>query len=90
MKIYDKDVYNKQEEIRNVVIIIIAFLVGFFVGYIANTLTRIENVEEQNIINNLDPNTTINEVNNSNTTNTNETNSTNETNTSNTNTTNSL
>ena len=85
MKIYDKDVYNKQEEIRNVVIMIIAFLVGFFVGYIANTLTRIENVEEQNIINNLDPNTSINEVNNTNTVNTNEIN-----NTSNTNTTNSL
>ncbi len=82
MKIYDKDVYNKQEEIRNVVIIIIAFLVGFFVGYIANTLTRIENVEEQNIINNLDPNTSINATENMNNENT--------TNTSNTNTTNSL
>ena len=43
MKIYDKEVYNRQEEIRNVIIIIISFLVGFFVGYMANTITHTEN-----------------------------------------------
>ena len=36
MKIYDKDMYNKQEEMRNVIIVVVAFLVGFFVGYMAN------------------------------------------------------
>ena len=39
MKIYDKDMYNKQEEMRNVIIVVVAFLVGFFVGYMANSFT---------------------------------------------------
>lgn len=62
MKIYDKEVYNRQEEIRNVIIIIISFLVGFFVGYMANTITHTDN-NTVNIINNLAvENNTINEV----------------------------
>lgn len=61
MKIYDKEVYNKQEEIRNVIIIIVSFLVGFMVGYMANTITNNNNTSK-NVINNLVPNNTINEV----------------------------
>lgn len=49
MKIYDKEVYNRQEEIRNIIIIIISFLVGFFVGYMANTITHTENNTVNNI-----------------------------------------
>lgn len=55
MKIYDKEMYHKQEEIRNVIIIIVAFLVGFFVGYIANSFSQdnINNniVQENSIVN---------------------------------------
>ena len=36
MKIYDKDMYNKQENIRAVIIVIVAFLLGFFSGYIVH------------------------------------------------------
>ena len=51
MKIYDKDMYNKQEEMRNVIIVVVAFLVGFFVGYMANSFTSAK--EENKIENDL-------------------------------------
>lgn len=59
MKIYDKEVYNRQEEIRNVVIIIVSFLVGFFVGYMANSITSTSD-NSVNVINNLAVDNTIN------------------------------
>lgn len=37
MKIYDKEIYNKQESIKTTVIIIIAFLIGMVVGYFATS-----------------------------------------------------
>ena len=49
MKIYDKEMYNRQEEIRNIVIIIVTFLIGFFVGYLANSFTN--NKENENSVN---------------------------------------
>lgn len=36
MKIYDKEIYKKQENMRIAILIIVVFLIGFFVGYIAN------------------------------------------------------
>jgi hypothetical protein len=39
MKVYDKEIYQKQESIKNTLIIIIVFLLGFFVGYISNSFT---------------------------------------------------
>ena len=39
MKVYDKEIYEKQESIRFTLLIIIVFLVGFFAGYIANSFT---------------------------------------------------
>lgn len=51
MKIYDKEMYNRQEEIRNIVIIIVTFLIGFFVGYLANSFTN--NKENENEVNTL-------------------------------------
>lgn len=61
MKIYDKEVYNRQEEIRNVVIIIVSFLVGFFVGYMANSITNTSD-NNVNVINKLVADNTINEI----------------------------
>ncbi len=59
MKVYDKEIYEKQESIKFALLIIIVFLVGFFAGYIANSFTspkatsnnnsvQIENVSSNN------------------------------------------
>ncbi len=37
MKVYDKEIYEKQESIKFTLLIIIVFLVGFFAGYLANS-----------------------------------------------------
>lgn len=59
MKVYDKEIYEKQESIKFTLLIIIVFLVGFIAGYIARSFTgskevsnntnnvQIENVESQ-------------------------------------------
>lgn len=39
MKVYDKEIYEKQESIKFTLLIIIVFLVGFFAGYLANSFT---------------------------------------------------
>ena len=39
MKVYDKEIYEKQESIKFVLLIIVVFLVGFFAGYLANSFT---------------------------------------------------
>ena len=55
MKVYDKEIYEKQESIKFTVLVIAVFLVGFFAGYIAcsfnspkddtkNQVVKIENV----------------------------------------------
>lgn len=48
MKVYDKEMYNKQESLRTVVIFIIVFLLGFFAGYITNSFTRENEIEDKN------------------------------------------
>ena len=63
MKVYDKEIYEKQESIKFTLLVIVVFLVGFFAGYIANSFAsqkeapsektvKIENVSENNIVNN--------------------------------------
>lgn len=59
MKVYDKEIYEKQESIKFTLLIIIVFLVGFVAGYLARSFTsskevpnntnnvQIENVESQ-------------------------------------------
>ena len=37
MKVYDKEIYQKQESIKYTVIIIIVFLLGFVAGYFASS-----------------------------------------------------
>jgi len=39
MKVYDKEIYEKQESIKFTLLIIVVFLVGFFAGYFANSFT---------------------------------------------------
>ena len=48
MKVYDKEIYKKQESISVTIIIIIVFLLGFFAGYITNSFS---NAKESNTIN---------------------------------------
>ena len=36
MKIYDKEIYNREQNIKGIVLMIVMFLIGFFTGYIAN------------------------------------------------------
>lgn len=40
MKVYDKEIYQKQESIKYTVIIIIVFLLGFVAGYFANSFSN--------------------------------------------------
>lgn len=39
MKVYDKEIYEKQESIKFTLLIVIVFLVGFFAGYFAHSFT---------------------------------------------------
>lgn len=45
MKVYDKDMYSKQESLRTVVVIIVVFLLGFFAGYMAHSFNNSQKVE---------------------------------------------
>lgn len=49
MKVYDKEIYQKQQSITTTVIIIIVFLLGFFAGYVANSFTSTPENEINNI-----------------------------------------
>ena len=40
MKVYDKEIYQKQESIKYTVIIIIVFLLGFVAGYFASSFSN--------------------------------------------------
>lgn len=51
MKVYDKEMYNKQESIRTTVIIVLAFLIGFVAGYLANSFSTTNNVIENKTTN---------------------------------------
>lgn len=39
MKVYDKEIYEKQESIKFTLLIVVVFLVGFFAGYLASSFT---------------------------------------------------
>ena len=43
MKVYDKEMYNKQESIRSTVVIILVFLIGFVAGYLASSFITANN-----------------------------------------------
>ena len=48
MKVYDKEIYEKQESMKFTLLIIIVFLVGFFAGYIACSFTSPKSAESPN------------------------------------------
>lgn len=50
MKVYDKEIYEKQESLRFTLLIIVVFLVGFFAGYFANSFTSHKEVANNNTI----------------------------------------
>lgn len=43
MKVYDKEIYEKQESIKFTLLIIVVFLVGFFAGYLASSFSTPKN-----------------------------------------------
>lgn len=47
MKVYDKEMYSKQESLKTTVVFIIVFLLGFFAGYITKSFNN-EPVKENN------------------------------------------
>ena len=48
MKVYDKEIYEKQESIKFTLLIVIVFLVGFFAGYLASSFGSAKTVESKN------------------------------------------
>ena len=48
MKVYDKEIYNKQESLRTIVIFIVVFLLGFFAGYMAHSFNVTHEPENTN------------------------------------------
>ena len=50
MKVYDKEIYNKQESIKTIVVGIVVFLLGFFAGYMAHSFNQTHTPEETKII----------------------------------------
>ena len=47
MKVYDKEMYSKQESLRTIIIVVVVFLLGFFSGYFAHSFNGTSN-EPQN------------------------------------------
>ena len=53
MKVYDKEIYEKQESIKYTLLVIVVFLVGFVAGYLACSFTSTktpENTKANNIV----------------------------------------
>lgn len=48
MKVYDKDMYNRQESLKSTVVIILVFLIGFVAGYLASSFSTSNNNEIEN------------------------------------------
>lgn len=48
MKVYDKEIYNKQESIKTIVVGIVVFLLGFFAGYMAHSFNQTHTPEATN------------------------------------------
>lgn len=40
MKIYDKEIYKREQTIRSMVIVIVAFMLGFLTGYFTMNLEK--------------------------------------------------
>ena len=54
MKIYDKEIYNKQKSISSIVTILAAFIIGFAGGFLASSINdngSAKNEAPQNVVN---------------------------------------
>lgn len=51
MKIYDKEMYQKEQWIKSILMVIVIFIVGFIVGYFAHSYEKQETINtlEQNV-----------------------------------------
>lgn len=47
MKIYDKEIYKREQTIRSMVIVIVAFMLGFLTGYFTMNLEKQDNEVKQ-------------------------------------------
>ena len=48
MKFYDKEIYNRNEKIKAVIVIIIPFLIGFIVGCFTMKIEAQEKIDDLN------------------------------------------
>ena len=48
MKVYDREIYSKQESLRAIVVIIVVFLLGFFAWYMARSFNETQKIENTN------------------------------------------
>ena len=48
MKVYDKEMYSRQESLKTIIIIIVVFLLGFFAGYMAHSFNETHEPENTN------------------------------------------
>ena len=48
MKVYDKEIYEKQESIKFTILVIVVFLVGFIAGYLACSFTSPKTSDNNN------------------------------------------
>lgn len=48
MKFYDKEIYNRNEKIKAVIVIIIPFLIGFIVGCFTMNIEAQEKIDDLN------------------------------------------
>ncbi|MCI9016099.1 MAG: hypothetical protein HFJ53_02895 [Clostridia bacterium] len=53
MKIYDKEIYQKEQIIKSVLLVVGIFVLGFIVGYLVHNIEKLEyiNMLEQNTYN---------------------------------------
>ncbi len=51
MKIYDKEIYQREQIMQTTIIIVVAFVIGFVIGYIANKFEKQDHINalEQNV-----------------------------------------
>ena len=43
MKVYDKEMYSRQESLKSTFVIILVFLIGFVAGYLASSFSTSNN-----------------------------------------------
>ncbi len=44
MKIYDKDMYQKEQKLQTIILIVVIFIIGFLIGYFAHKFEKQEQI----------------------------------------------